>query len=591
MSETKADIDLDEVFGTYDDDPVGYIDNLDLNDDDPFLAESTDKFRELTEGWTTQKKASMIRWLKAKAARARIKNQYGHPAELAAGVDPNYVITPAIEVISKSVETVLRTPRINLLVTMPPQEGKSSLCAVWSVLRALQLNPDLRVIVAAYGDTLAEDHSRECLRHLAAAGTDARDSLTDTELPDKIGLQVSKTRASVSGWRVEGGKGGGVFVGLSSSITGRPADLMIIDDPYKNMQEADSAAHRRKVEEWFKSVALTRLSADASVILIQTRWHPEDLAGMVIAAEAAVPAGERTWRHLNIPAISEEGIPDALGREPNVVMDSARGRDRAQFDARRRGVGERVWYALYQGVPDPPGGDLFKREWFTAYEMDEQPARTLMTVVGVDPAESGDGDEAGIVAASLVSDPHGNYTAITHDWSGHFTSDQWSRRAVDLAITIGAREIAVESYTAGTTYANAVKSAYKVMHRDAVAKYREGVELTDIERRCLSQAMPFKIVAWRGKGDAIARSALIRQGIETGTCRFIKDTASKLVDLSIGWQSGQHQPDRLAAAIIAHDRLAMTGGRGGMTVASPMKSTNPQRRSAGGSWMNRKLGS
>lgn len=582
---TTADIDLDDVFGTYEDDPVGYVDALDLNDDDPFLTGKADEFKRLTEGWTTQKKASMLRWLKSRAARNEIKNRYSHPAELAQGVDPNYLITPAIEVISKSVEQVLRTPRINLLVTMPPQEGKSSLCAVWSVLRALQLNPDLRVIVAAYGDTLAEDHSRECLRHLASAGTGAMDSLTDTELPDKIGLQVSSTRSAVSGWRVEGGKGGMVAVGLSSSITGRPADLMIIDDPYKNMQEADSAAHRRKVEEWFKSVALTRLSADASVILIQTRWHPEDLAGMIIAAEAAAPKGERTWRHLNIPAVAEDGVPDALDREPGEAMISARGRTPQQFHAKRRSVGERVWYALFQGVPDPPGGDLFKREWFTEHRLDEAPERTLMTVVGVDPAETGEGDEAGIVAASLTA---GGVTVITHDWSGQFTSDQWSRRAVELAMTIGAREIAVESYTAGTTYSNAVKTAYKVMHRDAVTKYREGVTLSDIERRCLSQAMPFKIVAWRGKGDAIARSALIRQGIETGRTKFVGEGTRKLEDLSIGWQSGQHQPDRLAAAIVAHDRLVATLGRTGMTMGNPMK-TNPQRRSAGGSWMTRKI--
>lgn len=561
----------------------------DYDDEDPtedytdFVNADEEKFHALTVDWPTARKAAMLKWLQAQHARELIKRRYSHPAEIAKAVDPNYVMTPAIEVISRSVERVLTTPRINLLVTMPPQEGKSSLVAVWSVLRALQLDPDCRVILAAYGDTLAEDHSRECIRHILAAGTNAVDSLTGTPLTDKLGLQISGDRASVSGWKIEGGKGGLVSVGLGSSITGRPADLMIIDDPYKNMQEADSAAHRNKVENWMKSVAFTRLSPDASVILIQTRWHPEDLAGSILASEATAEPHERSWRHLNIPAVAEEGIPDALGREPGEAMVSARGRSPEQFAARRRSVGERIWYALYQGVPAPPGGDLFDRTWITNHRIDRVPEHTVMTVVAIDPAETGQNDEAGIVAGSLTATGE---VLLSHDRSGHYTSDQWARRGVELALEVGAREIAIESYATATTYTRVVKNAYKAMHEDAVAAYRTGRSLTDIERRCLSAAMPFRIHQWRGKGDAIARSGLLRQGVETGKTRFVGVSLQTLEDQAVAWQSGQHQPDRLAAAVIVHDRLTAAGGHQA-SFGNPNKKPPPK---TGGGWMSRKLG-
>src|SRR5699024_8182946 len=158
----------------------------------------------------------------------------------------------------------------------------------------------------------------------------------------------------------------------------------------KNMQEADSASHRRKVMEWFRAVALTRLAPNASIVLIQTRWHPEDLAGQVLAAEAAVDKAQRTWRYINIPAVAEEGVTDALRRagrnrsvpaggeggvrhgwrrERGAAMGRARGRTAAAFAATRRSVGERVWYALYQGVPAPVEGGLFARDWFSTHRL------------------------------------------------------------------------------------------------------------------------------------------------------------------------------------------------------------------------------
>ncbi|TCN51809.1 hypothetical protein EV641_109200 [Rhodococcus sp. SMB37] len=537
------------------------------------------KLTEHTHGWPPERKEALMLSLQAQHTRKVIQGRYTHPAELAAAADPNFVITPAVDVISRAVERVIREPQRNLLVTMPPQEGKSTLCAVWAPLRALQLNPDTRVIVTAYGDSLAEDHSRAARGWIETAGTGAVDAITGQPVEDLLGLRLNPASTSVSAWQVAGGKGGYKAVGLGSSVTGKAADLLIVDDPYKNMQEADSVAHRRKVSEWFKSVALTRLSPDASVIVIQTRWHEQDLSGEILAGEQELPPEQRTWRHINIPAISEVGITDELGRAPGVVMDSARGRTAEQFATRRRQVGERVWYALYQGNPTPAEGGLFSRAWFDTHRLEQHPERSTMRIVAVDPAETGEGDEAGIIAAALLPD---GTVALTHDRSEQMTSDQWGQAAVKLAMETHASEIAIETYTAGTTYVNVVKRAIKA-YRDALRKDYDG---QDVETaKALRRTEDLKVHAWRGKGDAVARSALLRQAVEVGTCRVVTDEMTTLVEQAVTWQTGQHQPDRVAAAIIAHDRLIARGGR----TSSLGNPTRTMPTSPAPNWMTRKL--
>ncbi|WP_432679148.1 terminase large subunit domain-containing protein [Rhodococcus pyridinivorans] len=544
------------------------------------MDELTAKLRDHTHGWPPERKQAFMAWLQAQHTRHVIQSRYRHPAELAAAVDSNFVTTPAIDVISREVEKTIRTPQRHLLVTMAPQQGKSTMCAVWAPLRALQLNPDTRVIVTSYGDSLAEDHSRTARSWIETAGTGAVDAITGQPVEDKLGLQLSRTSASVSAWQVSGGKGGYKAVGLGSSITGKSADLMVIDDPYKNMQEADSVAHRRKVSEWFKSVALTRLSPAASIILIQTRWHESDLSGEILAAEQELPPEQRTWRHINIPAVAQEGIPDELGRPHGVAMISARGHTPADFANIRRQVGERVWYALYQGTPTPAEGGLFTRTWFDTHKLDEQPDRSTMRIVAVDPAETGEGDEAGIIAAALLPD---GTIALTHDRSEQMTSEQWGQAAVRLAMDTQASEIAVETYTAGTTYVNVVKRAIKA-YRD---KLQAGFDGNDRSiAAAIRRTHDLKVHPWRGKGDAVARSALLRQAVEVGTCRTVTEEMTTLVEQAVTWQQGQHQPDRVAAAIIAHDRLVARGGR----TSSLGNPARPATAAPAPAWITRKLG-
>lgn len=559
--------------------PNGVADLIDAQGN--IIPEAVEHVYETAREWPAEQKASFLRWMKSAAQREHIKRLYNNPGELAHSIDSTFTLTPAVEMISESVERALREPRRNLMVTMPPQEGKSTLCAVWTPVRALQINPNTKIILATYGDDLASEHSLKARAIIEQYGSGVTDQLTGAEIEDKLGLSLKHGKARINSWGVNEGSGGLVAVGLHGTITGRPADLLIIDDPYKGPEEADSLAHRAKVSRWMKSVALTRLSPQASIILIQTRWHPSDLAGEILTAERELPLDERSWKHINVPAISEDGIKDSLGREPGVAMVSAReGRDAAEFKRKRRDVGERVWYALYMGAPSPPSGGLFDRAWFDG-ALDDEPENPVARIVAIDPADSGEGDETGILAGCLAAD---GTIVFTDDRSGHYTADQWSRRAVELALEVGAREIAMESYAAATTYVNVLKRALGAIRKEARKTQLAGGELTDIQRRAL-RSVPFVIHKWTGKGDAVARSALIRQALETKRAKVVEHKLAVFIDQAVQWQAGQHQPDRVAAGVILHDRLAKLGS-GQMTVASPLT----QRPLNAPEWLRRRIG-
>jgi hypothetical protein len=551
--------------------------------------------------WSPFRRQRAAERLASLANRQRIVSSYAHPAELMAACNEDYVITPAVELVSRKIEQVLRSRRKRLMISAPPQEFKSMLCAVTTPIRALQLHPNWRVMLLTYADGLAEEHSRAARALIQQFGSGVVDSLTGQPLPDRLGIRLHPQLATASNWRIAEGDGGLVAAGRDATITGKRADLLIVDDPFKNMQEADSHAMRTKIIEWYHSVATTRLAPGASIIIIQTRWHPEDLCGQLLTHDKALERELREWHYINIPAISHPAIPDALDRPPGVALESARGRTAEDFRAIERSVGKRVWNALYQGSPTPPEGGLFSQAWFDAHRLAEMPERTRVRIVTVDPAESGEGDEAGVIGAALLYPPNGvtqtvtalmspedapppihPQVALTHDRSGQMTSDAWGRAAVDLALETDASYIFIETYTAGTTYINVVKTEISRRMQE-LARKRDS---TEEERRLLAQlhALFNRVQGWRGTGDAVARSGLLRQAVEVGTCVVLGHELAAMEDQAVNWTVGRHQPDRVAASVIAHDRLMSMLGKQAQ-IARPIGS--PVGRNP---WLTKKVG-
>ena len=141
-------------------------------------------------------------------------------------------------------------------------------------------------------------------------------------------------------------------------------NCIIIDDPIKDLEQAQSATYRERFQRFWQGVAVPRLGPGARVVVIQTRWHEEDAAGWLISNEGDREKGGR-WRVINIPAQAEEGSRDPLGRKPGEYMISARGN--RDWEGIKRSVGPYVWASLYQGRPSPAEGGLFKRMWWRYY--------------------------------------------------------------------------------------------------------------------------------------------------------------------------------------------------------------------------------
>jgi predicted phage terminase large subunit-like protein len=143
-------------------------------------------------------------------------------------------------------------------------------------------------------------------------------------------------------------------------------NCLVIDDPFADAEQADSAYYRERVWDWWRSVGAPRLAPGAPAILIATRWHESDLNGRLLAAED----GHR-WRVINIPALADhdpaKGQSDPLGRAPGQWLESARRRTVAEWEEIRIQVGSRVFASLYQGRPSPDQGNVWLRQWWRRY--------------------------------------------------------------------------------------------------------------------------------------------------------------------------------------------------------------------------------
>lgn len=368
---------------------------------------------------------------------------YPTPAHLAQLTRPTFLQTPMLDKLDEVLMRAESGEVRRIVVNTPPQEGKTSrlqdACA-WMLLR----NPKLRIGFASYEQSIAAQSSMEIRRIIETHGSGYRGQARSADNIDVLGLTLDPDHAQQSSWRladVPGRKnqtpGGVIAVGVGSSLTGRPVDVLVIDDPIKDAKQADSKVYRKAVVDWYRSVALTRLPPSSIVIIVQTRWHEEDLTGWVLKEDKllAVPK----FAHVNIMAQATEG--DILGRAPGEYLLSARGRTEEDWEDTKTAVGSRWWNAMYQGNPAPPEGGTFKRAYFDKNRVAEAPSlRVILTMV--DPADNtGDGDEAGIITGGIGEDGH---IYFLEDNSGHFTVAGWIRAAIFAMLRNRAHRIVYE---------------------------------------------------------------------------------------------------------------------------------------------------
>lgn len=290
-------------------------------------------------------------WLEyaARAFEPAAKPRWASPGALAAYLDPKTRQTPALDLIDSALIETFNTPDSRLIISMPPQEGKSQRASRRFPLWALLQNPELRIAITSYEANVARRWGRMI-----------RDDITSNSFD--LGISVRDDLSAQHEWQLDGHEGGVYTAGVGGALTGRPVDLAIIDDPIKDRLQADSETYRDRVWDWWTDVMATRLAPGAPVVLILTRWHHDDLAGRLLKAEDG-----HLWRVLNIPAEAShdplQGETDPLGRVPGEFMLSARGRTRLQWERIKVRSGPRTWASLYQGDPSPQTGGHFPKEW------------------------------------------------------------------------------------------------------------------------------------------------------------------------------------------------------------------------------------
>ena len=273
------------------------------------------------------------------------------------------------EDIADKLEKVARGEIKRLMIFVPPRHGKSELASIDLPAWYLGNNPDKEIITASYSADLAQDF-----------GGKTRNLIEDEVYQDIFSLRLRQDERAKAKWLTKEG-GSYTSVGIGGAITGRGANLLIIDDPLKNREEADSEVIREKIWSWYKSTAYTRLEKDGAVILILTRWHYDDLAGRLLEAEND---GGDKWEVVKYPAIATE---DEKHRKEGEALWSWK-YNLETLEQIKNVEGLMEWSALYQQNPLISELQEFKQEYFRYFEESDIVDKHMSINILIDPAIS-----------------------------------------------------------------------------------------------------------------------------------------------------------------------------------------------------------
>ena len=419
---------------------------------------------------------------------------------------PGYVDGQHIRTVCETVQRFLEGDGRGLIVSLPPRHMKSTIISECLPAWWLSTHPQGEVIIASYNQAQARKmvravrlaFDREAHRRMMPPCSWDVDSADVLQLSGKLNGRPSLIAA-----------------GVGSGITGSGADLLIIDDPVKDMADAESATMRDKVAEWYASTAFTRLSPGGKVLMVATRWHHDDLIGRTLADS---PEG---WQSLTLPAISEDGRALWPERYP---LES--------LEAIRRAVGSRVFEALYQGRPTPLEGGLFKRSW-VRYG-DRFPDRARRVRYWDKAATSGGGDWT---VGVLMAEDEGRY-------------------CVEDVVRLQGSPQEVQARVRATAEAD----GWDVSIRMEQEPGSSGVDVIDLYARRILQGFDFR--AEKVTGDKATRANGLAAAMEAGNVDLVRAPWNRdLVDELAEFPLGEHD-DQVDAMSGAFRELSRGGSPG-----------------------------
>jgi predicted phage terminase large subunit-like protein len=249
-----------------------------------------------------------------------------------------YKAGPMHRTIERELCAAMDTPDSRVILEAPRRHGKSELSTKRFPAFYVGNHPKKQIICCSYGLDLA-----------AGFGRDVRNIISSPEYQNIFpGVRISADSAAAGRWHTEQG---GIYVaaGVGGPVAGRGSDLLLVDDPFKNRLEAESAVTRESVWDWFRSAAYPTLMPGGSIVVTSSRWHEDDLIGRLIEQQPD------RWKVIKLPAIRDGQALDPA-RYPLPVLEEIRAT-----------IGEREWNAQYQQQPTPDEGAFFRREWIQWY--------------------------------------------------------------------------------------------------------------------------------------------------------------------------------------------------------------------------------
>ncbi len=247
-----------------------------------------------------------------------------------------------------------------LLVMMPPGSAKSTYGSVYFAEYFVGRNPQLSVIAASHTAELAERFGRR-----------VRNGVADQQFKTLFNVELAADSTAAGRWSTNHG-GEYTAVGVGGSVTGRRGDLIIVDDPVRSREDADSERIREKTWDWWVNDLMTRGKPGCRMVVIGTRWHEDDLQGRLLEREP------EKWRVIKLPMIAGENDP--LKRKPGERLWHEWFTDEMVQQAQ---ADPRSWISLYQQEPRPTEGAEFRRSWICRYN--DKPTKSNKVIL-VDPA-------------------------------------------------------------------------------------------------------------------------------------------------------------------------------------------------------------